>query len=521
MNDVTAEMIGRDRGVDPETVSRKRRLGARVRAARERLTSSDTGHRICDLRLLHLYADTRRRTRLAETLLMALAAGPAFYWSRSPIVWVWAFFVVVSLEICRKVAQRFQSCDDERISVREWGARFVATETFYGLVWAGLPLLFMGVTEPEARFLPLILALVAGAFHTLTVATVPMAVYAHVASTTLAALGAALLALSAAPPLWLFAVVLLAQALFIILARRFHHLVYEGQYFRAEVDELIAALEQALENSDEARRRAEEATFAKSRFLATMSHELRTPLNAILGFSEVLKNELYGAHSAPAYRDYSADIHTSGQHLLGLINQILDLSRVESGRQELAEGRLSLAAVARECRHLLTIRAQKRDIVITEALEADLPPLWADERAVRQIALNLLTNAVKFTPQGGEVTIKVGWTSAGGEYLSVKDNGAGIAESEIAMVMSSFGRGALARKNAEEGSGLGLPIVKGLAELHDADFILKSKLGEGTEAIVIFPPKRVMDVLPRFDTQNGGGSESVSARDRRPARSGA
>jgi two-component system cell cycle sensor histidine kinase PleC len=520
MREVTAEMIGRGRGLDPETVSRRRLLGARVKAARERLTSSDTGHRGCDLRLLRVYADTRRRTRLAEAFLVLLSAGPAFYWSRSPVVWGWAFFVLVSLEICRKVAERFQSCDDDRISVREWRARFVLAEAFHGVVWAGLPLLFTGVTAPEAKFLPLVLMLVASVFNVMTAATAPLAVYAHVASATIAALGAALMVSPEAPPLWLFAVVLVAQALFLTLSRRFHSLVFEGQYFRAEIDELISELEQARENSDEARRRAEEASFAKSRFLATMSHELRTPLNAILGFSEVLKSELYGVHAVPAYRDYSADIHASGQHLLALINQILDLSRVESGRQELAEGRLSLAAVARECRHLLTIRAQKRDIVLTESLEDDLPPLWADERAVRQIALNLLTNAVKFTPQGGQVTIKVGWTSAGGEYLSVRDNGAGIAESEIAIVMSSFGRGVLAQKNAEEGSGLGLPIVKGLAELHGAEFILKSKLREGTEAIVIFPPKRVMDVLPRFETDGGSVSEGAGGRDRRPVRPG-
>lgn len=504
MSEVTAEMIGRGRGLDPEMAARKRRLSGKVKAARERLTSSDTGHRGCDLRLLRVYADTRRRTRFAGLLLALLAAAPAWYWSRSPIVWIWLVLVLAALEICREVAERFRLHDDDGISVKEWRARFVIAEAFHGLVWAALPLLFLGATSSEARFLPFVLTLVASALHAVTAATVPMAVYANVAPATVAAFGAALLISPADPPLWLFVVALVAQGLFLTLARRFHSLVYEGQFFRAEIDELIVALEQARENSDEARRRAEEANFAKSRFLATMSHELRTPLNAILGFSEVLKNELYGAHALPAYRDYSADIHSSGQHLLALINQILDLSRVESGRQELSEGRLSLAAVARECRHLLTIRAQKRDIVIDEALEADLPPLWADERAVRQIVLNLLTNAVKFTPQGGQVTIKVGWTSAGGEYISVRDNGAGIPESEIAMVMSSFGRGALAQKNAEEGSGLGLPIVKGLAELHGAEFFLKSKLREGTEAIVIFPPKRVMDVLPRFETENSG-----------------
>jgi two-component system, cell cycle sensor histidine kinase PleC len=147
------------------------------------------------------------------------------------------------------------------------------------------------------------------------------------------------------------------------------------------------------------------------------------------------------------------------------------------------------------------LRAKKRDITITESSEAELPRIWADQRAVRQVAINLLSNAVKFTPQGGTVSIKVGWTSTGGQYFSVKDTGPGIPEDEIPIVMSSFGRGTLAQKNAEEGSGLGLPIVKGLVELHGGTFTLKSRVREGTEVIVIFPPERVIDALPPLDPE--------------------
>jgi two-component system, cell cycle sensor histidine kinase PleC len=286
---------------------------------------------------------------------------------------------------------------------------------------------------------------------------------------------------------------------FVILANRLHATSIDSLNFRAEKDALIAELEQAKLNSDEARRRAEEANLAKSRFLATMSHELRTPLNAILGFSEVMKAELFGAHSAPCYKEYALDIHASGQHLLILINEILDLSRVEAGRYELKEESVSLAHAVEECRHLLGLRAKNRDILITEALDPTLPRLWADERAVRQVTLNLLSNAIKFTPQGGTISIKVGWTGAGGQYLSIRDTGPGIPEDEIPIVLSSFGRGSLAQKNAEEGSGLGLPIVKGLVELHGGEFHLRSKVRDGTEAIVIFPPERVMNALPQLD----------------------
>jgi two-component system cell cycle sensor histidine kinase PleC len=235
---------------------------------------------------------------------------------------------------------------------------------------------------------------------------------------------------------------------------------------------------------------------AKSRFLATMSHELRTPLNAILGFSEVMKNEVFGVHASPTYREYSNDIHGSGQHLLGLINEILDLSRIEAGRYELNEEAVALAHVVEDCRHMMTLRAKAKGQTIREAIDPSLPRIWADERAIRQIVLNVVSNAVKFTPPAGEIVVKVGWTSSGGQYVSVRDTGPGIPEEEIPIVMSSFGRGSLAIKTAEQGSGLGLPIVKGLVDLHGGSFRLNSKPREGTEVIVTFPAERVMDTLP-------------------------
>jgi two-component system cell cycle sensor histidine kinase PleC len=289
------------------------------------------------------------------------------------------------------------------------------------------------------------------------------------------------------------------QLYFVVLANKLYQSTLKSLLFEAEKDELITQLEQAKINSDLARLRAEEANLAKSRFLATMSHELRTPLNAILGFSEVMKGELFGVHNVPAYKEYSNDIHSSGEHLLMLINEILDLSRVEAGRYELREESVALVNIVEDCRHLLTMRAKKRNIAITEAFEPQLPRIWADERAIRQVVLNLLSNAIKFTPQGGMITIKVGWTATGGQYFSVRDTGPGIPEDEIPIVMSSFGRGTLAQKNADEGTGLGLPIVKGLVELHGGSFVLKSKVREGTEVIVVLPPERIMDALPRLD----------------------
>jgi two-component system cell cycle sensor histidine kinase PleC len=288
---------------------------------------------------------------------------------------------------------------------------------------------------------------------------------------------------------------LAAEGYFALLAHRLHSTTLATLEARAEKDALIGELEQAKAISDEARHRAESANVAKSRFLAQMSHELRTPLNAILGFSEVMKSEIFGAHAVAVYKEYSADIHNSGVHLLNLINEILDLSRIEAGRYELNEEAVALVHVVADCHHLLKLRATSRGITIHEVFEHGMPRIWGDERATRQVVLNLLSNSIKFTPQGGEIWLKVGWTASGGQYLSVKDNGSGIAEDEIPIVLASFGQGSNSIKSAEQGAGLGLPIAKSLIDMHGGTFTLKSKLRIGTEVIVTFPPERVMSAL--------------------------
>ena len=231
-----------------------------------------------------------------------------------------------------------------------------------------------------------------------------------------------------------------------------------------------------------------------------------------------MKAELFGPHTSPSYIEYSNDIHSSGQHLLMLINEILDLSRVEAGRYELKEEAVSLPGVVEECRHLLALRAKTKNIEIVEEIEDELPRLWADERALRQITLNILSNAIKFTPQGGKIIIKVDWSAKRGQYLSIRDTGPGIPESEIPTVLSSFGRGSTALKNADEGTGLGLPIVRGLVDLHGGEFTLNSKVREGTEVIVDFPPERVMDALIPLDPDAPSEDEIKAQRKARASR---
>jgi two-component system cell cycle sensor histidine kinase PleC len=229
-------------------------------------------------------------------------------------------------------------------------------------------------------------------------------------------------------------------------------------------------------------------------------------LNAILGFSELMRNEMLGPIGNPAYRTYLDDINASGQHLLRIINDILDLSRVEAGKRELREELTSLPEIAREACSLLDLKARQKNITVQQLFEENLPKVVVDEQAMRQVVLNLVSNALKFTPAGGEVVVKVGRTQSGGQYVSVRDNGPGIPENELPIVLSSFGQGSVSLKTAEQGTGLGIPIVQALMHLHGGNFTLRSKVGVGTEAIGTLPAKRVVsafvrDVRPRAAPQ--------------------
>ncbi|MCE7997460.1 MAG: HAMP domain-containing histidine kinase [Rhodobiaceae bacterium] len=263
-----------------------------------------------------------------------------------------------------------------------------------------------------------------------------------------------------------------------------------------EKTELIEALSQAKKRSDEARAAAEDASRAKSQFLANMSHELRTPLNAIIGFSEVISREVFGPLENEKYLQYTGDIHSSGRHLLALINDILDLSKIEAGQYSIFEERVDLDAIAADCHKLLELRASVNDIKIKRRFSRALPDLHADKRAVRQIWLNLLTNAVKFAPNGSHVHIVADYEADGSICIGVHDEGPGIAKEELEKVLETFGQGKEGVSRPGSGTGLGLSIVRGLAEAHGGQFILESKLGVGTRASVTFPPKRVLPANP-------------------------
>jgi len=258
-----------------------------------------------------------------------------------------------------------------------------------------------------------------------------------------------------------------------------------------ERDTLMAELVMAKLESDRGREQAEAANRAKSQFLANMSHELRTPLNAILGFSEIISSRIF-EKDAERTVEYAGLIHSSGKHLLALINDILDLAKIEAGRWQLQEKELSLHAVATDALQQLTWRAQNDHIILENAINPGLEPVYADERSIKQILLNLLSNAVKFTPEDGTVRVFARRHADGSMLVGVSDTGIGIAAEDQAKVFDSFGQGKHDVAIADKGTGLGLTIVKGLAEAHGGSVSLESEVGIGTTVTLRLPAARVM-----------------------------
>ncbi|MGE0746792.1 MAG: PAS domain-containing sensor histidine kinase [Rhodospirillales bacterium] len=272
------------------------------------------------------------------------------------------------------------------------------------------------------------------------------------------------------------------------------------------VEQRMEELEKARESSERQRvqlrvlaeqlKRAKEAADAanrtKSEFLANMSHELRTPLNAVMGFAEVIKEQLLGPVGMPQYAEYARDIYASGAHLLEIINDILDLSKIEAGRFELTEERICVEEVATAVVRIVNGRAEARDIQLAAELPHTLPDIIGDKRSVKQMMLNLLSNAIKFTPKGGKVTLRAGLDAHEALWIAVSDTGIGIAPEHLEIVLAPFGQvdSALAREH--QGTGLGLPLVKAMIERHDGHLELVSKVGAGTTARLVFPPDRIV-----------------------------
>ncbi|MDY0872165.1 sensor histidine kinase [Dongia rigui] len=241
---------------------------------------------------------------------------------------------------------------------------------------------------------------------------------------------------------------------------------------------------------------AEDANRAKTDFLAHMSHEFRTPLNAIIGFSDLMKAEIFGPVTPPRYKDYVGDISDAGTHLLGLIDKVLDVAKIEAGKVEPRPQPIDIPDLLKTCADLIQQPLDARQLTLSMQLPPELPPVVADPQHLRQIMLNLLSNAVKFTLAGGEVSIGATRIAANdhakngaapGIEIWVKDNGIGIAAADIAKALSPFGQVRTNATTAQQGTGLGLPITKSLTELNGGRFEIESALGKGTKVSIHFP----------------------------------
>ena len=487
--------------VDRTRAHRNSDVAKAVRRTRDRL-SQQAGNPVYDRELLKLHARATVNTVLAIPLMVMVIATAGLLAGVGMAMIVWALVTIACYTGLALIARQVDRADAGSIEAEKVRRGFLLGHVVSGVGWAYFA--WIGCAECQIDQFPVLKAVVlllAMAATAIISSALPGALVATFAVPV--GLFAAAFALS---PHWapveaiMTALLVISLPFLTYVAGHLHSSTVMLLSFRTEKDALIAELETAKSMSDEARRRAEEANLAKSRFLATMSHELRTPLNAILGFSEVMANEVLGPLQNETYKDYARDINGSGRHLLHLINEILDLSRIEAGRYQLNEEPVFLEAVVEECCHLMELRARNKDIRIVQQFEPRLPRMFADERSLRQVTLNLLSNAIKFAPTGGEVRVRVGWTAGGGQYVSIRDNGPGIPPDEIPIVLSAFGQGAIAIKSAEQGTGLGLPIVQGLVALHGGEFQLHSRMREGTEAIAIFPPARVMEELPALPT---------------------
>ena len=254
----------------------------------------------------------------------------------------------------------------------------------------------------------------------------------------------------------------------------------------------ITQWKRAEEELTQARSQAERASSQKTDFLARVSHEIRTPLNAIIGFSELMLDEKFGTIGNDRYRDYLRDINRSGNHVLDLVNDLLDISKIEAGQQEMSYEAVSLNDTLSETVAMMQPQANRERVIIRSSFASRLPEVVADLRSVRQIALNLLSNAIRYTPAGGQVIVSTAYKSSGDVVMRVRDTGIGMSQPEIEQALKPFKQINSLQRARGDGTGLGLPLTKAMVEANRARFMITSTPGEGTLVEITFPSTRVL-----------------------------
>lgn len=448
--------------------------------------------------LLTLFVQNQIRVVLALPLFAALFALMTLQWTpwHQSLAWLAAALgcQIIQYVLCRIYLRN----KPKKSQFTEWLGIMTAAEFFTAACWS-LPLFLLWNNASDLQHVYIVASLMAMVAARIMISANFMPII--IAGTGLMTFALALRCLTEPGYLYagLGALAIGCQVFFVLVARKLQDTARDMLIFKAQKEELVAKLMVERDKSEIARAealrekmRAEEASKAKSQFLATMSHELRTPLNAILGFSEIISREMFGRHEVTAYKTYANDIHDSGSYLLSLVNDILDLTRIEAGRRDLNAEPLVLAETLEDVRNFVSFKLTEKSQTLVFDIPANLPKIMADRRAIRQVWINLLSNAAKFSPNGGRIAVIARHRENGEIAVSVIDNGPGMPEEEIETAMEAFSRGSLAVKKAVDGAGLGLPIVKGLIAMHGGSFSLRSKPGQGTEATVILPAARVL-----------------------------
>jgi signal transduction histidine kinase len=373
-----------------------------------------------------------------------------------------------------------------------WDSRYVLASVLIGVSLSGLALHFAVRRKSRADYIwgaVLFIVAIVGLHFTAMAAVVYVPEYGHIIS------GAVMAPFALAVVVAASAAFIVALALIVAMVDR--HLEArargEAQRMREHIAELEAtqqALTEASAQLTQALEAAQAANKSKSAFLASMSHELRTPLNAVLGFSETMLAEPFGPLGGPRYREYLDNIHSSGAHLLSLINDILDIARFDTGHGELVEDIFDPAQEIADAERMMSVQTRKAGVALITEVAPNIPHIRADRRRFRQILLNLLSNALKFTGAGGTVTVRA-HLSTEGLVLQIADTGIGMAPQDFSKALEPFGQvdSRLARKY--EGTGLGLPLTRQMVELHGGRLMLESALGEGTSVTVILPASRL------------------------------
>jgi two-component system cell cycle sensor histidine kinase PleC len=438
---------------------------------------------------LQIVANNLKPNFVMMPLLAVLISFMFSQWVPREALFVWCglvFASVVPLHFVSRIFSRNESLN----SPGRWTAIFCVAILIFELAWGSLAILLW---VPNSDFDHVLIILLLGS--TIAGNCVLAGASSRVTLTAFLVYGPAMVLtpLRSGGMVYdtLSVVALVYIAFLLYMARVFHGVARGMLLLREEKKDLIERLEIALADAQSARGRAEDSNRAKSQFLASMSHELRTPLNAILGFSELITMRVLGDDNNRQV-EYAGLVHGAGQHLLSLINDVLDLAKIEAGRLELDEREIDLTRLIEEALGFIAPKAAAAGSVLACEFAVDLPLVLCDERALKQVLLNLLSNAVKFTPDGGTITAFARW-GAGNDRIEfgVRDTGIGIATEDIDRTFEKFGQGRNDTVSGDKGTGLGLPIVKGLVELHGGTIALESAEGKGTCATITLPAARL------------------------------